>query len=468
MKLLTALSLLFAVLFAHLAAAQQPAADWLRLRDFEGEYDYQRGANLQMAASPRDGQLYALIAGARYPLYALPLPDAFRNSGHDTVRFQRDTAGRVAGYTVSGQQFRRRPGAVAFPATMWYPRPLAAGASFAYQYTPPPARPDGLPVGTLRGTGLSPNLLAMLVNKIVDGTYPDVHSVLILHRGRLVFEEYFYEYTRETLHPLRSATKSVISALTGLGVAQGLVNIDTPVPALFPEYHLQHDSPLKQAITVENLLTNQSGLDCDIAEEHSPGNEILMGASADWVRFTLDLPQREAPGHVGRYCSGNPIALGRLLEKQAGQPLPAYARQHLFAPLGITAFDWRFQPDSSSAETFCQVSLRPRDMAKLGQLYLDHGRWRGRQLLPAAWVAASLTRHATVQGVDYGYLWWLKYLDANGTRYHGAAAQGNGGQRITLWPAQELVVVVTGGSYNRQSPSDALIAQYILAAFNPK
>jgi CubicO group peptidase (beta-lactamase class C family) len=437
------------------------------LLEYQGRYEYLRHTTLDLVASPRDGRLYTIVAGARYPLYQLA-GDVFRNGSQDTVRFQRDAAGKVSAYTYAHQRFRLLTRKVQFPAAMWYPRLVAAGHSFAYQYVAPPRTADGLPVGTLAGTGLDPQRLATMVTKVVDGTYPNVHSVLIIKDGKLVFEEYFYEYSRETLHPLRSASKSIVSALTGQAVAQGLLSgVQDPVLQYFPEYALQHPSPLKQAITVQDLLTNQSGLDYDITNPHAAGNEEAMDHSPDWVKYTLDLPMREAPGTVGRYNSGNPITLGRLVEKQAHQALPEFARQHLFAPLGITKFDWRFRPDSTSAETFCQVSLRPRDMAKFGLLYLDQGRWQGRPVLPAAWVAASLAKHSVVQNVDYGYLWWLKYLDAQGTRYYGAMAQGNGGQRIAVWPAQHLVVVVTGGNYNQQSPSDELIATYILAAFNP-
>jgi CubicO group peptidase (beta-lactamase class C family) len=455
------------VFLTHRGAAQ-PVTATARpsLLEFQGRYEYLSHTTLELVASPRDGLLYAIIAGSRYPLYPIG-PDAFRNASQDTVRFQRDAKGSVISYSAGHQRFHLLARHVQFPTQMWYPRPVEAAHSFTYRYTAPPKTADGLPVGTLAGTGLNPNLLAKMVTKIVDGTYPNVHSVLIIKDGKLVFEEYFYEYDRESLHPLRSATKSIVSALTGLAVAQGVIpNVQAPVVGFFPEYALQHPSPLKQAITVQDLLTNQSGLDYDITDPKAAGSEEAMDNSPDWVKYTLDLPMREAPGTVGRYNSGNPITLGRLVEKQAHQPLPEFARQHLFGPLGITRFNWRFQPDSSSAETFCQVSLRSRDMAKFGLLYLDQGRWQGRQVVPTNWVTASLTKHSVVQNVDYGYLWWLKYLDANGTRYHGAMAQGNGGQRISVWPQQHLVVVVTGGNYNQQSPSDELIAKYILAAFN--
>ncbi len=459
---------LLVTLLCSFALAAQPTPLSPALRSLQGHYEYLNHTTLHMAASPRDGQLYAVIGDSRYLLRAAGA-DRFVNASGDTVHFERDATGQVQAYTVSKQRFRVLARGSDYPVSMWYPRLLAAGQPFSYRYHAPPPRADGLPVGALTGTGLDPALLATMVTKIVDGTYPNIHSVLILHDGKLVFEEYFYDYDRERLHPLRSATKSFISALTGVSVAQGLVpTVQAPVVPYFSEYSLRNNSPGKQAITVENLLTNQSGLDCDITEPQSPGDETKMDASRDWVRFTLDLPLRDPPGTVGRYCSGNPITLGRLVEKRAQQPLAEYARQYLFAPLGITQFEWRFQPDSSSVETFCQLSLRPRDQAKFGQLYLDGGRWHGRQVLPAAWVAASLTKHAVIQNVNYGYLWWLKHLDVNGTRFEGAMAQGNGGQRIAIWPAQHLVVVVNGGNYNQASPSDVLIATYILAAFAPK
>ena len=124
------------------------------------------------------------------------------------------------------------------------------------------------------------------------------------------------------------------------------------------------------------------------------------------------------------------------------------------------------KPDKSSAETFCQLNLRPRDLAKFGLLYLDKGNWDGKQIISSDWCTQSLKKHSVIQGVDYGYQWWIKYLDADGVRYYGKAAQGNGGQKIYIWEQQNMVTVITGGNYNTQSPSDELIKKYILPAFN--
>jgi CubicO group peptidase (beta-lactamase class C family) len=193
-----------------------------------------------------------------------------------------------------------------------------------------------------------------------------------------------------------------------------------------------------------------------------------MSNSDDWIKFTLDLPMVDTPGGKGKYCSGNPIVLGRIIEKSTNKLLPDFAKEKLFSPLHISKFKWHFKPDKSSAETFCQLYLRPRDMAKFGLLYLDKGNWNGKQIIFSSWVQQSLTKHSVVQGLDYGYLWWIKYLEAEGVRYYGRAAQGNGGQRIYIWEEQKMVTVITGGSYNTQSPSDELIRKFILPAINKK
>ncbi len=337
------------------------------------------------------------------------------------------------------------------------------------KYNVPKNLNDGLQIGNISRTGLDTALLTGMVKKIIDGTYANVHSVLIIKDGKLVFEEYFYEYNKDSLQELRSATKSVVSALTGIAIAKGFIKSkNETVLSNFPEYAIRNNSDAKKRITIENLLTNQSGLDCDISNDKSEGNETKMDYSDDWVKFTLDLPMSDTPGGKGMYCSGNPVTLGRIIEKKTKQTLPEFAKKNLFTPLRISKFKWSFKPDKSSAETFCQLYLRPRDMAKFGLLYLNSGNWNGKQIIPFDWVQQSLLKHSIVQGVDYGYLWWIKYLDADGVRYYGRAAQGNGGQKIYIWKEQNMVTVITGGNYNTQSPSDELIRKYILPAFNKK
>jgi CubicO group peptidase (beta-lactamase class C family) len=438
-----------------------------QLKEFEGLYEYANNSTLKIAASPKDTLLYAVINESKYKLTP-SAKDLFLNMSKEKVQFFRNASNAIAGYISGKDTFKLLSKNIFFPETIWYPR-LTTTKNFNYKYQEPKEYKDGLKIGNIQKSGLDTALLSQMMRKIIDGTYPNIHSVLILKDGKLVFEEYFYEYNKDSLQELRSASKSFVSALTGIAIEKGFIKSkNETVLSYFPEYDFRNNSEAKKRITIENLLTNQSGLDCDVSNPKSEGNETTMSNSDDWIKFTLDLPMIDTPGGKGMYCSGNPVTLGCIIEKSTYKSLPQFAKANLFSPLNISKFKWNFEPDKSSSETFCQIYLRPRDMAKFGLLYLDEGNWNGKQIISKDWVQQSLEKHSVVQGVDYGYLWWIKYLDADGVRYYGKAAQGNGGQKIYIWEEQNMVTVITGGNYNSQSPSDELIKKFILPAFNKK
>lgn len=437
------------------------------LKEYEGLYEYIHNTTLKIAASPIDTALLCIINQSRYPFTTIG-KDVFLNPVKDSVVFLRNSLNKVIGYKAGKDTFRLLSKKVLFPKQMWYARPNHV-KNYKYVYQQPKNDNDGLKTGNLDNTGLDKHLLHEMMQKIVDGTYPNVHSILIIKDGKLVFEEYFYEYDKNTLHELRSATKSFVSALTGIAIEKGYIkSINEQVLPYFPEYTFKNNIENKKRITIENLLTNQSGLDCDVYNAKAIGNESTMAYEKDWIQYSLDLPMNDSAGGKGQYCSSNPIILGRIIEKATKTSLPEFAQQTLFKDLGIKNFEWHFKPDSSSGETFCQVNLRPRDMAKFGLLYLNNGLWNGKQIISKNWVEQSLDKHAVVAGLDYGYLWWTKYLDANGTRYYGKLAQGNGGQKIYIFKELNLVTVITAGHYNMQSSSNEIIAKYVLPAFNKK
>lgn len=459
--LLTILSLTYFLSFSQV----KYKVTYAQLKAYEGLYEYVNNSTLKISASPIDTTLVCIINESRYPLTAIA-KDLFLNSSKDSVLFFRNKMNQVAGYIAGKDTFKLLLQQLNFPETMWYPK-LINTKNYQYNYHQPENDHDGLSTGNLDNTGLDKALLNEMMQKIVEGKYPNVHSILIIKDGKLVFEEYFYEHNKNKLHELRSATKSFISALTGIAIDKGFIKSkNETVLSYFPEYTFENISDAKKKITIENLLTNQSGLDCDVSNPESVGNETTMNNSDDWVKFTLDLPMSDSAGGKGMYCSGNPITLGRIIEKATKQTVPKFAKQNLFDPLGIKKYVWNFKTNKSSVETFCQVYLTSRDMAKFGLLYLDKGNWKGKQIISKEWVNQSLKKYSVVQGVNYGYLWWNKYLDANGVRYYSFAAQGNGGQKIYIWQEHNMVTVITGGNYNSQSPSDELIKKYILPAFN--
>ncbi len=445
----------------------QESAPSLEDKELEGKYDYFNHKHIQFAKSPKDGLLYAILDEAKYPIKKLGKA-VFQDRQGSYLMFERTETGQISGYRLCQQNttnFFRRIGNETIPPMTWFPRPLKGNAPEPFKYSMPTNLNDGLETGTLDSVGIDTGLIEKMVNDISNETHKNIHSVLVIRNGKLVLEEYFYQYDANKTHQLRSATKSVLSALAGIALDQKLLKSkDEKVLSFFPEYEIRNPSPEKEAITLEQLLTHQSGLECDDMEPRSAGNEVQMGASPDWVKFILDLPMMPNPQTKARYCSGGVIVLGRIIEKVSGKKLPDFAAENLFGKLGVNNFKWDFKPDNSSSEDFCQLHMRPRDMAKFGLLYLNEGKWNGKQLISSEWIKTSLSKHSVVNDTDYGYLWWRQWLNVKGTRVDGITAKGNGGQRIYLWPHLKMVVVITGGNYNERSPSDELQIRYILPA----
>ncbi len=329
--------------------------------------------------------------------------------------------------------------------TEWSPQPSDApaisdhpGVLVEFQLpVPPPDHDwsgDWAPVPADQ-VGLDPDRLKQAVDDI--GGLQGVQGVLIARHGRLVAERYFRRAAGQRAHNMKSASKSVLSALAGLAVKEGVLDLDQPIADVLPEA-ADLDDPRKQAITVRHLLTMTSGL-----ASTSFGNYGSWVASRNWVRAALARPLEAEPGTRFSYSTGNTHLLSATLARAAGKSTHDFAREHLFAPLGIRRSAWARDRQGIHVGGN-NLSLLPRDMLKFGQLYLNRGRWGERQLLPWQWVDES-TRpglagprgRGRIYG-GYGYLWWLR-----GPRERGAyIASGYGGQYIYVSPAEDLVLVV--------------------------
>ena len=303
-----------------------------------------------------------------------------------------------------------------------------------------------------------PSRLDAIGTAVRAGTYKQITSVLVARDGKFIFEQYF-DGGPETLRNTRSATKTITGMLVGAAVDRKLLRVDAPVLAFFDDrLPLAHPDPRKSRITVEDFLTMSSLLECDDENSFSRGNEERMYLVEDWVKFTLDLPIKGFPdwtskpadspyGRAWSYCTAGATTLGPLLERATQQSVPDFAQATLFQPLGIESVKWQFQP-LGNAMTGGGLQLRSLDLLKLGQLYLDGGKWQGKQVISADWVRRSLAPHANArEDTDYGYLWWLQKFHVNGQTIRTFGMYGTGGNKVYVLPDQRAVVVITTTNY---------------------
>jgi CubicO group peptidase (beta-lactamase class C family) len=470
MRCAVALGLFAIVSFAPTIGAQ--SAQRTGLAEFQGVYAYHGSMSLAIVAA--DTIVFAIIDEAKYPLRPLGA-DRFLNGVGDTIPFRRGADGVVSGFVERGVFFARRTpvidAMVAASVRAVARRSGPDGRPVSYVYRTPPDLRDGLRVGNLTEAGFDSATVTRLVNRVVEGTYPDVHGILVYRGGKLVVEEYFYGYDRDRVHQMRSASKSVVSALVGIAIDRGALSGDSEfVTKRLPYASYANPDPRKNRLTLRDLLTMRSGLACDDWDAASPGNESRVYESTDWVKFVLDLPVTDQPGTKGHYCSGNVAVAGRVVERATGQLLPVFAQENLFTPLGIRTGDvrWNYTLSSENAGTFAQLYMRPRDMLKLGMLFQQQGMWNGRQVISRDWITRSTAKWSTVGDSEYGYFWWHQWTNAampdGSRRVDMLVATGNGGQKIYIVPSLDLIVVLTGGNFNTNSPAMTIMAKELLPA----
>lgn len=322
-----------------------------------------------------------------------------------------------------------------------------------------------------RQTSVSASGFAGLEAAINAGELVKIGSVVVAQHGTLLYEGYFGGTNAETLRNTRSATKSITSMLIGIAIDRGdIPGIGAPVLDFFPDTPpVYYPDPRKARITVEDLLTMSSYLECDDSNEFSAGNEERMYPREDWVQFALDLPIRGMPetGRSFSYCTAGVVVLGGLLERATGLPVPAFAQRYLFDPLAVTALQWQFTP-LGTAMTGGGLELRSLDLLKLGQLYLNGGAWEGRQLVPASWVEASTKPQVRIdETTEYGYLWWLPRFPVNDRSVGAFQMAGNGGNKVAVFPELDLVAVITSTNYGTRGmheQTNRILTEFVLPA----
>ena len=360
-----------------------------------------------------------------------------------------------------------------------------------YKYKTPDQLDDGWKTESLSDAGMDEKILYNLMNRIFATSEHNIHSILIVKDNRLVFEEYFegekfklgkytgeYGFDREDLHTLCSATKSVTSALLGIAIDKDYIeSVDENVFDFFPQdSDLLSLFPGKANMTIRHLLTMTSGLqwDDESTSYYDPSNDLYqLFTSNDPMRFILSKNLVKIPGTFFEYANCNTNLLGEIVHMAANTRLDLFCDSLLFSKLGIRVYEWqKIKPEIIF--TSGDLMLRPRDMAKFGQLFLDKGAWNNEQVISEEWCTLSTSKLIDPNDYSdnydwsdgYGFQWWQKDYNSGGKTYHSFFASGWGGQLIVVIPQIKIVIVFTGGNYYtvEEIPCYSIVEDYVIPA----
>jgi len=359
-----------------------------------------------------------------------------------------------------------------------------------YTYQPPEHENDRIEVGTLHEVNIDSTMIKLAVNKILNGQYKEVHTMLIYRDNKLVFEEYFkghkwqwdapyhhgelVMWDRTMLHNIMSATKSVTSACIGIAIDKGFIeNVHQSIFDYLPDHkHLNIGG--KEKITIEHLLTMTSGLEWrEWSAPYSSVENPIIGVwfqEKDPITFILEMPLNEAPGKSFNYSSGNIVLLGEIIHNATNMSIDEFSNKYLFEPLGIDSSLWAVKYENGVDGN--NLMITSRAMVKFGALYLNEGIWDGEQLIPIQWVEKSSKPYHGNYSINipgeasgrlgYSYSWWTKTYYKSGKPINMYSASGFGGQHIMVLPELKTVIAFTGGNYLTKRPPFKILEKYII------
>lgn len=312
--------------------------------------------------------------------------------------------------------------------------------------------------------------LTKMESLISKDSLPNTHSVLISKKGKIVYENYFDGYNANIPHDMRSASKSISSAIVGIAKDKSLfANVEQSIFDFLPnEYQILKDT-LKSKIDIQSLLTMSSGLDADdyTRARKSLAAENNYQPTKDWTETILKAKMINEPNTFANYGSANPFLLGIAMDSVVSEPLELFMDKYLFQKLEISHYI--LQTDLKGKPYFGGgMYLTPKDMLKFGEMYLNKGNWKSKRILSKKWVENSFKNYRNLDNVPdkngYGYLWWHHKYRINGKQIESIEARGAGGQYIFVIPSKKIVVVITSGNYRNgktQQPEE-IFKEYIL------
>jgi CubicO group peptidase (beta-lactamase class C family) len=314
--------------------------------------------------------------------------------------------------------------------------------------------------------------IEMLNSEIAKYNLKEITSIVVIREGKLMLEEYFNDADRNTLHDTRSAGKSFTSTLMGMAIRDGYIkNENETLNSFYDLKQFDNYEPKKDSIKIKDLLTMSSALNGSDADGNSPGNEENMYPTANWVKFTLDLPMDHSKINGGKwdYFTAGVVVLGDILDKKITGGLEKYASEKLFGPLNITNYQWQYTPQKV-VNTAGSLQMRSLDYAKYAQLYKNKGVWNGKQILPKEWVEKTFTHQIQIPERDnqfYSYLFWNKSVFYKGKNYETYYCAGNGGNEFIMFKDLPITIIITSKAYNKpyaHAQADTIVKDYILPA----
>jgi CubicO group peptidase (beta-lactamase class C family) len=318
---------------------------------------------------------------------------------------------------------------------------------------------EAWPISAPEAQGLHSKSLFEMMMHIRKNGY-NIQSVTIVRNGYLVLDAYVYPFKDGQKHEMHSATKSVTATLIGIAIDKGYIkDVDQTITVLFPNRKIANLDHLKRSISLKDLLMMASGLDCNDASANKWAGTIAMKRSKDWTQYTLNLPMAQNPGEYFHYCNGVSHLLSAIIHESTGMKTIDFAKMYLFDPLGIENTEWKKSPEGT-ANGFAGLKMEPKDMAKIGLLYLNKGTWDNEQVISAEWIEASTQSYIDGRwnGEDYGYQWWI-----NPAGFYSAV--GMYGQAIYVVPGKNLVAVFTSNIVGENMYiSGSLLQEYIMPA----
>ncbi len=341
---------------------------------------------------------------------------------------------------------------------------LILGPSHSYGAEPaePPAR--GWRLASPESQGVDSGRLIEMVLHVLDNHYK-IDSITVIRNERLIMDAFFHPFQKGQTHRMASCTKSVTATLIGIAMDKGFIkSVHQPMVEFFPGETIQNLDDSKRAVTLEHLLTMTSGLNPLEGKKPQWTKSDGKGELKDWTRAVLDRPVTGRPGAAFKYNNGGSHLLSAIIQQTTGVNALAFARKHLFGPLGITDVQWASDPRGVSIGG-SNMWMTPHDMAKIGWLYLQKGSARdGVRVVSPAWIESATRGRVDVSSSSalfkqYGYQWWIDAPTG------GHIASGAGGQFIFVMPERNMVVVFTAdlSKYVYHIPY-ILLTKYILPA----